>query len=185
MGNGTADATARTFRATFPMPAVGTRILTATASLRGPRSGDDRQVIVIEIIDREMTDLRARPDAMASIARASGGSAFSIRSNAPAGLGATLAKLPPPTEELLRTPLWDKLPWMLTALGLLAPSGSSAAGSGWLEQARKGTTASVFKKLSNPPISPIAGDLTHWLSQPQGSMAPAWLSSRRTPGPSV
>jgi hypothetical protein len=76
--------------------------------------------LVSEVIDRELADLRARPDLMASIARASGGTAFSITTNPPANLGATLAHLPPPTEELRRTSLWDKLPWLLTALGLIS-----------------------------------------------------------------
>ena len=60
-------------------------------------------VIVIELNEgsaglalRLLADLRARPDLMASIARASGGTAFSITTNPPANLGATLAH-PPPT----------------------------------------------------------------------------------------
>jgi hypothetical protein len=72
------------------------------------------------VIDRELADLRARPDIMASIARASGGTAFDVTTTPPDNLGATLAKLPLPTEELRRTPLWDKLPWLLTALGLIS-----------------------------------------------------------------
>ena len=114
------DATARAYRATIPMPSVGTHILSAVATIRSNRLGDDRQLLVSEVIDRELADLRARPDIMASIARASGGTAFDVATTPPDNLGATLAKLPPPTEELRRTPLWDKLPWLLTALGLIS-----------------------------------------------------------------
>jgi hypothetical protein len=120
VANARYDAASRAYRATIPMPTAGTHILSAVATTRSNRIGDDRQLLVSEVIDRELADLRARPDLMASIARASGGTAFSITTNPPANLGATLAHLPPPTEELRRTSLWDKLPWLLTALGLIS-----------------------------------------------------------------
>jgi uncharacterized membrane protein len=120
VANARYDAASRAYRATIPMPTAGTHILSAVATTRSNRIGDDRQLLVSEVIDRELADLRARPDLMASIARASGGTAFNIATNPPANLGATLAQLPPPTEELRRTSLWDKLPWLLTALGLIS-----------------------------------------------------------------
>lgn len=114
------DAASRTFTASIPMPSIGTHILTAVATVRSNRLGTDRQLLVSEVIDREMSDLRARPDVMTAIARASGGTASHIGTNPPASLGPAIAHLPPPTEELKRNPLWDKLPWLLTALGLLS-----------------------------------------------------------------
>jgi len=114
------DAASRTFTASIPMPSIGTHILTAVATVRSNRLGDDRQLLVSEVIDREMSDLRARPDVMAAIARASGGTAYHIGTNPPAHLGQAIAHLPPPTEELKRNPLCDKLPWLLTVLGLLS-----------------------------------------------------------------
>lgn len=113
------DAASRTYKAEFKAPAPGTGIITAVATVRSNRLGDDRALLVTEIIDREMNDLRARPDRMQAIARASGGQSFNTATNPPAGLGKTLANVPPPAEELKRTSLWDRWPWLTAALALL------------------------------------------------------------------
>ncbi len=114
------DAASRSYRATLPVPAAGTHIVTAHAAIRGTRLGEDRQLLVSEVIDREMSDLRARPDVMAAIARASGGQAFAASADPGTTLSKVLAGVPPPTEELKRTPLWDKPVWLLAVLGLLS-----------------------------------------------------------------
>lgn len=114
------DAASRTYRAGFKAPPPGTGILTAVATLRSNRLGTDRALLVTEFIDREMSDLRARPDRMQAIARASGGQGFSISTNPPASLGRILANLPPPREELKRTSIWDRWPWLTAAIGLLS-----------------------------------------------------------------
>jgi uncharacterized membrane protein len=116
----TFDTGSRTYQASFPFPKDGSYVVTAVATARGTRLGDDRQLLVSEQIDREMTDLRARPGVMAAIAKASGGQAFTTAQAPGAGFAKEVANVPPPRVELKRSPLWDKLPWLATVLGLLS-----------------------------------------------------------------
>lgn len=113
------DSAARAYVAEFRTPAAGAYLVTAVATQRGIRLGDDRQLLVSEVTDRELDDLRARPDLMAAVSRVSGGQAYS-------GLApvkdstALFANLPPATTEFKRTPLWDKSWWLGTILALLS-----------------------------------------------------------------
>lgn len=94
-------------------------MVTAVAATKNVRIGDDRQLLVCEGGDKEMADLRARPDLMSKIARASGGKSFST-SDKDAHAGSEIfSSAPPVTVEYRRTPLWDKSWWLGTILGLL------------------------------------------------------------------
>jgi hypothetical protein len=109
------DGATRRYLADVVAPADGTYVVTAVAANRGQWLGDDRQLLVAESVDREMNDLRARPDIMASIAQLSGGSTFSLLDARNPKLNALVQNVPPPTVEYKRTPLWDK-PWWLGAV---------------------------------------------------------------------
>jgi hypothetical protein len=114
------DGSTRSHRATLVVPTAGAHVVTARATVRGVPVGEDRQLLVAEVVDRELSDLRARPDVMASIARASGGGAFAVDKDPGNAVGAVYSTVPPPTEEFRRTPLWDKPGWLLAVLGLLS-----------------------------------------------------------------
>lgn len=124
LGNGTAsnlvatakyDGNARAYVANVPLQREGGFIVTAVARQGTVRLGDDRQLLVAESVDREMADLRARPDVMASVAAASGGVAHRLDDASANGLDGLWKNVPPPTVEFDRKPLWDK-PWYLGAV---------------------------------------------------------------------
>lgn len=108
----TYDGATKRYVAEVVPPQEGAYTVTAVATQRGTALGEDRQLLVAEAVDRELKDLRARPDVMESIARLSGGTAFSTLDSRPADLDALVKNLPPPRTEYKRTPLWDK-PWWL------------------------------------------------------------------------
>jgi uncharacterized membrane protein len=112
------DSAHRTYFAEFTAPPVGSYILTAVATERGMRLGEDRQLLVSEVVDPEMADLRARPELMAAVSRASGGEAFAWNQK-PTNAGALFARVPPPNIEYRHTPLWDRSWWLAAVLGLL------------------------------------------------------------------
>ncbi|MSU36902.1 MAG: hypothetical protein EXS36_17755 [Pedosphaera sp.] len=112
------DSASRLYVAELRPPVAGSYIVTAAATQRGVKLGDDRQLLVSEVTDKEMEDLRARPDLMAAIAGTSGGRTFSTASALP-NVQELLANAPPPTVEHRRTPLWDKSWWLGTVLELL------------------------------------------------------------------
>ncbi len=120
VGTARYDAASRSYRANLVVPPAGTHVVAARAALRGSPLGEDRELLVSEFVDREISDLRARPDVMEGIARASGGESFSAASDPGDALRKVLAGVPPPTEEFRRTPLWDKPAWLLAVLGLLS-----------------------------------------------------------------
>lgn len=113
------DPAQRLHRARLAFPTAGTHVVNAIATVAGKRLGEDKQLLVSEVVDREMSDLRARPDVMSAIARASGGIVFDVRTNPPAAVARALAEVPPPAVELRRHPLWDRWPWLAAVLGLL------------------------------------------------------------------
>jgi hypothetical protein len=92
--------------------------VTAVATEHGARSGEDRQLLVSEVVDPEMENLRARPELLAAVSTASGGEAFAWNQK-PTNAGALFARVPPPNVEYRHTPLWDKSWWLATVLGLL------------------------------------------------------------------
>ncbi|HVY70928.1 MAG TPA: glutamine amidotransferase [Verrucomicrobiae bacterium] len=113
------DSTSRTYVADIRPPGTGTFLVTATARRGGFKLGDDRQLLSCETTDVEMTDLRARPDFMANLAKDSGGSAFVVPDQDGASPAYVFANAPPPTIEYRRKPFWDKAGWMTLILALL------------------------------------------------------------------
>jgi hypothetical protein len=97
----------------------GSFTVTATASLAGKKLGEDRQLLVCESDDREMADLRARPELMQDLARISGGKVFSLSDKSPQ-LSSVFASPQPANIEYRHSPLWDKWWWLSLFLGLLA-----------------------------------------------------------------
>ena len=91
----------------------------ASAALRGVKLGEDRQLVVCESVDREMADVRAKPDLMAKIAEASHGKVFSASDKETVALASVFGGAPPVTLEYRRTPLWDRSWWLAAILGLL------------------------------------------------------------------
>jgi uncharacterized membrane protein len=114
------DANTRSFAANLRAPSAGTFTVTAIADRGGVRLGDDRQLLVCESADIEMSDVRARPDFMAKLARDSSGENFILASSATVSPAYAFAKAPPPTIEYHRTSVWDKAVWLTVILGLLA-----------------------------------------------------------------
>jgi hypothetical protein len=99
---------------------VGDCTVTAMASFKGQNLGEDRQLLVCESGDREMADLRAKPDLMATLSRTSGGRVFAAMDREGGVVASAFAKSPPVTVEHRRTPLWDRAWWLGTILFLLA-----------------------------------------------------------------
>ena len=60
-------------------PKAGEFMVTASAAFKGVKFGEDRQLLVCESVDREMADVRAKPDLMAKISEVSHGKVFSTR----------------------------------------------------------------------------------------------------------
>ncbi|MFO1498672.1 MAG: glutamine amidotransferase [Verrucomicrobiota bacterium] len=114
------DGSKRAFVADLTLPAAGTFTVTAVAAAAGTKLGDDRQLLVCEAADREMVDLRARPESLATIARLSGGKALSLADSDAPAIESVFYNAPPATVDYRRTPLWDKS-WILAVLlGLLS-----------------------------------------------------------------
>ena len=67
-----------------------------------------------------MTDLRANPEALASLARISGGKVLSLTDTEPNRMQPVFYNAPPVTVEYRRNPIWDKSWWLAAALGLLS-----------------------------------------------------------------
>jgi len=99
-------------------PGAGEFMVTAVATQKGAKLGEDRQLLVCEAGDRELADLRAKPDLMASIARASGGQPFALTDRQGPPAASVLGSPPPVTVEYRHTPLWDRS-WWLGAIVLL------------------------------------------------------------------
>jgi len=98
-------------------PGAGDYIVTAVANRRGEKLGEDRQLLMCESTDREMADLRARPDLMANIARITRGEALTPTDGGP--VPSLFGAPPPATVEYRRTPLWDRSWWLGTIVFLL------------------------------------------------------------------
>jgi hypothetical protein len=106
------DRVTQTYQADVIAPADGNFMVTAAAWLNGRKLGEDRQLLVCQSMDREMADLRAKPDLMANLARASGGQAYSLSDPAGATVAAMFGNPPPASTEYRRTPLWDRWWWL-------------------------------------------------------------------------
>ena len=114
------DPSRRSYVAELAAPAAGNYIVTALATTKNINLGDDRQLLVCEAIDRELADLRAKPDLMASLAQISGGKVLSMSDNDPARMRSVFYNAPPVTVEYKRSPLWDKGWWLAALVGLLS-----------------------------------------------------------------
>lgn len=112
------DRVSQSYEADLAPPRDGTYTVTATALQQGRKLGEDRQLLVCETIDREMADLRAKPDFMEDLARISGGKALSLSQTSGAQLASVLESPTPADIEYRHTPLWDKW-WWLSAILLL------------------------------------------------------------------
>ena len=112
------DGSLHAYVAQVRVPNEGSHVLVAAAYLNRTKLGEDRQLLVGETVDREMEDLRARPEVMSAIASASGGQSFQVAASraAPASV---FSKPPPGTVEFRRRSLWDRSWWLGTVLGLL------------------------------------------------------------------
>ncbi|HTI70816.1 MAG TPA: glutamine amidotransferase [Candidatus Limnocylindria bacterium] len=113
------DARTRSYVANWPAQEAGSYVIRAVATQQGNQLGDDRQLLVTESQDREMGDLRARPELMKAIAKSSGGQSFALDEKKGASLDPLFAGVPPDTIEFKRKPLWDKPWWLAAILGLL------------------------------------------------------------------
>lgn len=113
------DPVTRSYRADLLPRVSGDFTVTAVAMSKGQKKGEDRQLLVAEEGDREMADLRAQPQLMANLARASGGKVLPVLAEQ-APLPIDFGTPPPITVEYRRTPLWDKSWWLAAILFLLA-----------------------------------------------------------------
>jgi uncharacterized membrane protein len=98
---------------------AGDYMVTAAATAKGQKLGEDRQLLVCESGDRELGDLRARPDLMAAIASASGGRALSVSENSAVEGASLFNTAPPPAIERRHTPMWDRWWWLSGILAAL------------------------------------------------------------------
>lgn len=113
------DAESKSYVANLRLASASTNIVTAVARRAGLKLGEDHQLLVCETSDQEMSDVRARPDFMAALARDSGGSSFTPADSIQGSPGYVFANAPPPTIEYRRTSVWDKAIWMVLLLALL------------------------------------------------------------------
>jgi uncharacterized membrane protein len=114
------DPIGRAYHAQLLPGKAGDYTVTAVATLNGQPLGQDQQLLVTEDVDREMTDVRARPDLMGRLARLSGGQAFAPAGTDAKSIAGVFAGKPEEIVSYQRHPLWDKA-WLLgTVLGLLA-----------------------------------------------------------------
>jgi uncharacterized membrane protein len=116
---GAFDRVSQAYRFDLLPPNAGDFVVTAVATLKGQKLGEDRQLLVCESGDREMADLRANPELMAKLARASGGQAFAVTDQGAGPDSAVFGAAAPVTVEYRHTPLWDKSWWLGTILFLL------------------------------------------------------------------
>jgi hypothetical protein len=113
------DRANQCYLADLSTPAAGAFTVSAVAALKGKPLGDDRQLLVCESGDREMADLRAKPELMAELARVSGGKVFTIDQREATQFSSLFKASPPAACEYRRTPLWDKWWYLATILGCL------------------------------------------------------------------
>lgn len=109
------DPAHQAFRARLPLPIAGDFTLRASASLRGAQLGEDKQLVVCEALEKEMLDVRARPESLATLARLAGGRALDTQATQFSALRPLFGTAPPPAVEMRRSPLWDKA-WLLSAI---------------------------------------------------------------------
>ncbi len=99
---------------------AGAFVVHAVAKRGGRTIGEDRQLLVCEAGDREMQDLRAKPDLMAALSRISGGENLTATASAAPAVANIFRKAPPASVEYRRKPIWDRSWFLAAILGLLS-----------------------------------------------------------------
>jgi uncharacterized membrane protein len=115
----TFDSTSQSFIADLITPRHGDFLVTAVVTANDRKLGEDHQLLVCESGDREMADLRARPELMANLARLSGGKTLSMAQPSGSDISSVFGTPPPETIETRRSPLWDRWWWLGAVLFLL------------------------------------------------------------------
>lgn len=109
------DAAAQAYWARVPLPEAGDFTVTAAATVGSLKLGEDKQLVICEDADAELQDVRARPEVMAAIAKASGGKVLDPRDDGVAQARSLFGSAPPITVELRRSPMWDRF-WLLASI---------------------------------------------------------------------
>ena len=112
------DPVSQSYQADLVPPRDGSFTVTASALSNGKKLGEDRQLLVCEAGDREMADLRARPDLMGDLSHISGGQTFALSDTA-RHLAGAFNTPPPGSIEYRHSPFWDKWWWLGILLALL------------------------------------------------------------------
>ncbi len=115
----TFDRASQCYAAELVSAQKGDFLVTALATTKGQKLGEDRQLLVCEAGDRELADLRARPELMSNLARLSGGKSFTTTDKLAPDVSSLFGSPPPQTIETRRTPLWDRWWWLGLILMLL------------------------------------------------------------------
>jgi hypothetical protein len=114
------DSVSRSYIAQVLPHVRGACTVTATATRNGQPLGQDQQLLVSEEVDREMAEVRARPDMLARLATLSGGQTFTPNRPESGSIASAMANKPEEIVQYQRRPLWDKAWILATVLGLLA-----------------------------------------------------------------
>ena len=114
------DPASRSYIAQLLPGTRGDYTVTATATRNGQPLGQDQQLLVSEDVDREISEVRARPELMARLAKLSGGQNFTPTNPELKSIDAAFANKPEEMIDYQRRPLWDKAWLLATVLGLLA-----------------------------------------------------------------
>ena len=113
------DRVTQAYQADLLPPRDASFTVTAIATANGRKLGDDRQLLVCESVDREMADLRARPQLMSDLARISGGKSLTLSDPSRAQVSSIFGAPPPAELEYRHTPLWDRWWWLSLVVLLL------------------------------------------------------------------
>jgi uncharacterized membrane protein len=123
----TRDEAAACYRATLTPAAPGRFLVQAVAEASGAAAAESRQLLLCEDRDVEMSDVRARPELLADIARFSGGQVLSMRARPEKGL---LAGDKYAVVEREREPLGAAWAWLSAIVGLLTLEWIARRGGG-------------------------------------------------------
>ncbi len=116
----TFDATGLSYLADLRPPLPGNYTVTAVANFKGRKLGEDQQLLMCAETDPEMTEVRARPDLMAEIARVSGGKDLTADPPGDSPVASAVFQHTPPVAVTYnRKPLWDSGWWLAAIAGLL------------------------------------------------------------------
>ena len=111
--NAVYDRVNQAYQADLVPPRDGSYTVMATAQAQGHKLGEDRQLLVCESIDREMSDLRAKPDLLENLSRISGGQTLALSGASNSRLASVFGTPPPADIEYRHTPLWDRWWWLM------------------------------------------------------------------------